>query len=224
MAATGIAPWMHDFAQLDKVCQQFPAQSVELLKMAVTRENVNTKIAPQEHTLLHTFSTNEDLEAVKYLRTLGADLECRDTNQWTPLHRACGFVKVEVAEFLIREGSNVDVVDRNGDTCLHLLSTADPALSANSLVRIAQGLVERKASLVICNREGRTPLAHAKAENAPEALVKFLEQVTLRDESSREAKGGAAEEGASAPGSSLVLNLIVGSGAPVDISQSPFTL
>ena len=72
-----------------------------------------------ENSILH---ITNNLDIVKTLLSLGLDINCRNQLGRTPLHNAILKRNFEVAELLIKNGSNVNVKDVDGNTCLHFVS------------------------------------------------------------------------------------------------------
>ena len=56
-------------------------------------------------TALHQAALDGNLPVVRILARFGADLNCRDTDSWTPLHAACSMGHHHVARFVTRASS-----------------------------------------------------------------------------------------------------------------------
>lgn len=61
----------------------------------------------------------EDIHGLKSCLAEGAEVNGRDQNGWTPLHRAAFKGKIESVKLLLNHGANVDLVDDAGYTPLH---------------------------------------------------------------------------------------------------------
>jgi ankyrin repeat protein len=83
-----------------------------------------------------------------------------DDNGLTPLHNAVSYNQAEVIRWLLGQNVNVDAQDSDGDTPLH---HCDNIEAAKILIQ------EGKASYMIQNSEGKTPL-QLKEEELKEAL------------------------------------------------------
>jgi|TARA_B100002003_G_scaffold33438_1_gene28604 ankyrin repeat protein len=59
-----------------------------------------------------------DLEAVKQHLAAGVDVNAKNKNGTTPLHRAAYYGRKETAELLIAKGADVNAKDKDGDTPL----------------------------------------------------------------------------------------------------------
>ena len=124
-------------------------------------------------------SRNGDLSLVKSLIEQGTpvDQPC-DFNRWTALHAAAHKGHVEIAEFLIKHGANVNVKDKDGYTPLH--NTAGSFLKGYPRKRteadrnrIAALLLKHGACLNATINHGDTPLHRAASTNNV-ALVQLL--------------------------------------------------
>ncbi len=61
------------------------------------------------------------LPAVKFLvEELGADVNARDHNGYTPLHHAASRGDTELIRYLVSRGANVKAVSRNGQTTVDM--------------------------------------------------------------------------------------------------------
>ena len=99
---------------------------------------------------------NADVEAVKHLVSLGANIHAEDKDGNTALHLAArNNVNVEVAKFLVSEGANVHAEDQYGLTPLHWAAGWN---ENNAVVRF---LVSAGADINATDKSGNTPLDHA---------------------------------------------------------------
>ena len=69
----------------------------------------------------HRHAPNNWLPAVKYLvESLGADVNLRDANGYTPLHHAASRGDNEMILYLIEQGANIMVLSRSGQTIVDM--------------------------------------------------------------------------------------------------------
>ena len=92
-------------------------------------------------------SNGNDLEVVKLMVQRGARIHVRDYQQKSLLHRAIIAGKQDVARYLISSGCDVNDVDEDGETPLHL---------AEGDIECAKLLLENCANPNSQNREGNT--------------------------------------------------------------------
>ena len=59
-------------------------------------------------------------ENVQYLTNLGAQIEAKDENGWTPLHFAVKKGSLEIVKLLVEKGANIDAAN---NTC-HIMANA----------------------------------------------------------------------------------------------------
>lgn len=120
-----------------------------------------------------------DLSFVKSLVKHGTpvDQAC-NFNHWTALHATAHAGHVEIAEFLINHGANVNVKDKDGYTPLH--NTADSFVKGSPRKRteaernrIAALLLKHGARINATTNHGETPL-HGAAPTNNVGLVQLL--------------------------------------------------
>src|SRR3989338_4389561 len=80
---------------------------------------INDKITIYE-TLLHRASAIGASQVVKFLLEHNADVDARESDQWTPLHLAAQNGHLDVAQLLLAHNADVDARDPNQWTPLHL--------------------------------------------------------------------------------------------------------
>lgn len=117
------------------------------------------------------------LEILKLALAAGADL--RSTNRYggTALIPACHHGHVETVRALLQTAIDVNHVNRLGWTAL--LEVAILGDGSARYVEIASMLIARGADLNLADRQGLTPLAHAR-ERRHEALAARLEKAGAR--------------------------------------------
>ena len=118
---------------------------------------LNRKKGDLDETLLHYYarSDNEPHDEIvcDLLLTNGADINCIDNNEKTPLHRSVIAGKSSISELLLSHCAYVNAQDAHGNTPLHYASTLTPKLCAL--------LLKCGADPNIKNSLKETPLFHA---------------------------------------------------------------
>lgn len=108
-----------------------------------------------------------DVEA--FLAT-GVSVDSQDENGYSSLHGAAAWGHVKLVEILLRKyNCNIQIVDNDGDTCLHIVS--DKATCAL--------LLEMGADKSIRNNEGRLAIETAYVEESLD-VVELLETTGLQ--------------------------------------------
>lgn len=102
-------------------------------------------------TPLHVAASKGNLEIVKLLAGLGADLEIKNNHGNTPLTLAIIFKKYDVVDYLIKLGADINTVNNDGMTPLHQAGlNGEPVLFAN--------LMESNGRLEVLDCNENTPL------------------------------------------------------------------
>jgi uncharacterized protein len=108
-------------------------------------------------TPLHLAAHFGRLETVKALHQLGADIDVKSTNPTnnTPMHAAIAGGSLEVAEYLLDNGANVNARDGGQNTALHIAAQAGWA-------EALRFLLDRRADVNARNHAGESPLEMAE--------------------------------------------------------------
>ena len=125
------------------------------------------KRQPALTSALHEAAKSGDVEQIKSLISEGADVNRRDSNQWTALHEAAHNGKIEAARLLISNGAEVDVKEKDGWTPLFL------ALPSGNQDLISLFVNNGADVNVKCGQYEETPLQYA-ARNDFKEITKLL--------------------------------------------------
>ncbi|CAG8461984.1 7692_t:CDS:2 [Diversispora eburnea] len=90
--------------------------------------------------------TSADIDRVKEVLNTGISPDIQDQNGYTPLAAAVSYNHIELVEFLLAHGANVNLCDNEGDSPLFLAET----------VEMVQTLLDHGADPSITNIEGKT--------------------------------------------------------------------
>lgn len=104
-----------EFWSLLKLAWDDSSQFTELVKR---NGDILFMTGPHEETLFHYLVVEEQLEAAKRLRALGATLDSRNEFGATPLIDAASIGALATVQFLVSEGSNINAVDENRESAL----------------------------------------------------------------------------------------------------------
>ncbi|KAK4418212.1 hypothetical protein Salat_2233900 [Sesamum alatum] len=142
--------------------------------LAVERGNLDLYDSLCLGDLLQRAARIDDVHAIKSCLARGADVNGKDQNGWTPLHRAAFKGHIESVKVLVSsQGARVDVVDGSGYTPLLR------AVEAGN-VEVAVYLLSRGAKTGLKSLDGRLPCDIECLKNHP-SLVIPLDQVKERD-------------------------------------------
>ena len=119
-------------------------------------------------TLLHKAVTL-DIAIVKYLLFQGADVNNKDENDESPLHKALfwGYKDMTIVQFLVSRGANVNAKNKYGSTPCHYAAL-------HNIPEALQFLLSKGADVNTSNDGGHTPLHWATLYNRTIAVVQLL--------------------------------------------------
>jgi len=109
-----------------------------------------------------------NLNLVSDLIALGANLDWQDEDNYnyTPLHWAARFERVEIARMLIKAGANLNMQDKWYQTPLHWAAS-------NERAEIVRMLIDAKANVNVQDEDDWTPL-HYAANNRRVEVARML--------------------------------------------------
>ena len=109
-----------------------------------------------------------NLNLVSDLIVLGANLDWQheENYNWTPLHVAAGYGRVEIAKMLIDAGADLNVQDNSEQTPLHWAARFGE-------VEVVRMLIGAKADLNMQDNSEQTPL-HRAADNGRVEIARML--------------------------------------------------
>ncbi len=160
-------------------------------------------IVVKNKSILHAIAKGDPVDTKNHL-LLGADVNEKNKQGWTPLHFATVRGKTECAEVLIAKGAKLDLRTGTEKTPLHF--AAD-----RGFLPIAELLVESGADILAQDDEGWTPLHYAAEKDHIDVAAYLIEQgaeVNLQS-----ARGGTALHEASASASAEMIILLLDHGA-----------
>lgn len=151
------------------------------------------------YTALHLASLNNHVEIAELLVLNGkANMDLQNVNLQTPLHLAVERQHSQIVRLLVREGANLNIVDKDGDTPLHealrhhtlsqlrllqdvhggrfLMGLGTQGSDKKSSASIACFLAGNGADLMIKNKKGQTPLDLCPDPNVCQAVTKCYKE------------------------------------------------
>ena len=92
------------------------------LKILIETKNVNINLTNHQDlyrmTALHYAAWKGTTEMVDLLLKNGADLNCKDNEDWTALHLAAGYGTTEMVDLLVKNGADLNCKKNDGSTPL----------------------------------------------------------------------------------------------------------
>ena len=93
-------------------------------------------------------ASDGDFARVSELIESGISPNAFDDNTYTPLHAAASYGHIDILEFLVLHGGDVNIADEDGDTPLYVVESIDTA----------KWLVQHGATIERANSEGLSPI------------------------------------------------------------------
>ena len=100
---------------------------------------------------------------------MGADIEAKDSDGWTPLHLKVGRGNLKVTKYLVEKGAQIDARNKDGDTPLHIASY-------NGEFEIVKFLIQHSAQVDARNKQNKTPFDLADEKEHFEIAKYLLEK------------------------------------------------
>jgi ankyrin repeat protein len=126
-----------------------------------------------------------NLEVVKYLYNEGAGLNSRDPDsQGTAIVMAAAFYRMSTAEWLVRQGVDVNTANNNGTSALHFASRYNQHSASRECPDMVLLLLKAGARINSTANNGKTPLHQAVGSclaNIVRILVENGASKTIRD-------------------------------------------
>ncbi|KAJ3106641.1 hypothetical protein HDU96_008154 [Phlyctochytrium bullatum] len=160
--------WVHvpEFPALFSALNvQDQQKRLEILRLLLHR-HPNFYCIFNETTAVHKAAAADDHEALKLFLECGANVDCHDEWNATPLYRAAQRGSLECLVALVVAGANVDALSRKGKTALHAAAQCGSA----DCVAV---LLDAEADVGETCRQGRTALHEACKAGCP-ATVRIL--------------------------------------------------
>lgn len=123
-------------------------------------------------TPLHMAVEGNQLQAVRYLISQGADIEAKTSSGETPLLLSAKAGNIAMFDFLLLSGAERFAVDKDGNTAL-LIALDELKDKPEAAFEMTKALIHRGANVRASNRWGRTPL-HLAAEHDFESVARLL--------------------------------------------------
>ena len=142
------------------------SMSILLLLLSFSLNPIPVRAEEKPTKSLHQAVIDNDVEQVRLNISAGANVNAKDTMDYTPLFYAAKNGQKDIAELLIAGGADVNVKDRLGSTPLHYAAV-------QGHYEVCKLLVAKGADISAKNLMGATSLAMAKAQGHSE-IVELL--------------------------------------------------
>ncbi|XP_065331956.1 E3 ubiquitin-protein ligase MIB1 [Cloeon dipterum] len=170
--------------------------AMKILLMKLPRPWIVDEKKDDGYTALHLAALNNHVEVAELLVLVGkADPDLQNVNLQTALHLAVERQHTQIVRLLVREGANLNIPDKDGDTPLHealrhhtlsqlrqlqdvqdvgklLMGLGSQGADKKSSASIACFLAANGADLTIKNKKGQTPLDLCPDPNLCRALAR----------------------------------------------------
>eukprot|EP01029_Cantina_marsupialis_P002916 TRINITY_DN127909_c0_g1_i1.p1 TRINITY_DN127909_c0_g1~~TRINITY_DN127909_c0_g1_i1.p1 ORF type:complete len:220 (-),score=61.89 TRINITY_DN127909_c0_g1_i1:238-897(-) len=155
-----------EFAKRQLIDSAKNGQSKQVIALLAARISANLVDPRTGRTALHEAVCRGHTDTVRALLRGKAKLETPTMlSRQTPLHLAAAYGKVDIVRLLLQRRHDVDLVDKQGNTPLHLASTGG----------VCKALLRAGAEPIVANRKGQLPVDIAR-ENRYDDVVTQLQQ------------------------------------------------
>ena len=118
------------------------------------------------------YGSQDSVQVAQLLLDGGVNANSRDKRNWTALHSACYYGRLEIAKVLLDHSSITKSEDDQGETPLHQLSQGHYK-SKEASVLVAQLLLRRGVDVNVRDKDRRTPL-HVASNYGELEIVRLL--------------------------------------------------
>jgi len=155
--------------------------SAEIVKLLVDngskfqKRDINSGDTP-----LHEAAAGGNPEIFKYLVKKGADINVKNSDGDSPIHKASGH-SLEIASFLIESGVNVNIKNKHGETPLHLAAKSRNAVTIEYLITHGADVNSRtKFNGTPLNYASHMPLLKYESKSRIEMRIKkYIDTATI---------------------------------------------
>jgi len=110
---------------------------------------------------------------LKYFVSKGANVNAKDNYDYTPLHVAAYYGKIDIVKFLVSKGSDVHARNNEGGTPFHTAVT-NYFRDQEDRLEIVKYLVSEGVDTTAKDDDGETPLDYAKRKKDCEKITEYL--------------------------------------------------
>jgi uncharacterized protein len=124
-------------------------------------------------------ASDNNIDTVKeYISSGKCTANDKDPNGYTPIHAAASYGHLELLDYLMSQGGNINITDEEGDTPLHVVEDAS----------VAKVIVEQyNGNVRIQNNDGQTALERLEEEDEFPEAIEYLRGIAgLGDDESRD--------------------------------------
>jgi ankyrin repeat protein len=140
---------------------RFGYRSLTLLHVVIEEIKKNNKIAPS--------IMEERIQVITTLIECGLDVDGQCGDKRTALHYASELDDDLIVKFLLEQGANINLTDKNGQNALHI------ALQNSEVnMRIIKLLIDKGIDVETKDKLGRTPLHFCCSKGHYDALIMLL--------------------------------------------------
>ena len=162
-------------------------------------------------TPMHYAASGNAVDSIKWLKSLGFDINARDNNDGTPMHHAARANAEDAMKWLIALGADISVLNFDGETPMHYAASGNAVDAMN-------WLMTKGVDINVRDADSQTPMHKAASKGAVGAMNWLMAKGA--DINARDSNGQTPMHKAASKGAVDAMNWLMAKGADINARDS----